>query len=255
MIDIHAHILYGLDDGAQDLATSRRLAELAQSAGTTDIVATPHSDSQYSYVLSTVEERRAELQALVGEGIRIHRGCDFHLSYDNIRRALESPETYTINGLGYLLVEFSDLMIASSTERIFGELRQAGCVPIVTHPERNPHLSADIPRLRRWVERGNYLQITAQSVLGQFGGQAQRCSLKLLDEGLAHFVASDGHDPVRRPTRLDLVSTFLTERYGAEYRELLLEIHPKAVIDGRPLDPGPLVRPREQKRKWYQFWG
>lgn len=253
VVDLHAHILHGLDDGSRSLDMSMEMVRLAIITGTTDIVATPHADHQYAYAPRLVEQRREELQRLAGPGLRIHRGCDFHLSYDNIRHALKSPATYSINGLGYLLVEFSDLVVASSTEQIFAELQGVGLVPIVTHPERNPHLANDLARLAKWVERGSYIQITAQSLLGQFGPEAARCCVKLLDKGLAHFVASDCHDPIKRPPRLDLARTCLRQRYSEEYADLLLEINPRSVLRGQSLDAGPMVAPTPAKQ-WYQFW-
>lgn len=229
------------------------MTKMAAACGTTDIVATPHADSQYQYDPKLVEQRLEQVQRLAGSTLRIHRGCDFHLNCENIRLALEKPGRFSINGRGYLLVEFSDLVIMSSTEQIFSDLRSVGLVPIVTHPERNPHLVSDFKRLSRWVERGSFLQITAQSLLGHFGPEAHRCCLHLLDAGLAHFVASDAHDTQHRPPRLDLARNYLTQRYGADYAELLLEINPRSVLDGRPLDPAPLVPPEPLKR-WYQFW-
>ncbi|MGJ5813063.1 tyrosine-protein phosphatase [Paludibaculum fermentans] len=252
-MDLHSHILFGMDDGARTIDDSLAMAKMAAACGTTDIVASPHADSQYEYDPKLVEERLEQVQKLIGTSLKIHRGCDFHLSYENIRLALNKPNRYSINGRGYLLVEFSDVLIMSSTEQIFSELMSAGLVPIVTHPERNPHLVKDLKRLTRWVERGAFLQVTAQSLLGKFGPAAHRCCVSLLDAGLVHFVASDAHDTQRRPPRLDLARNYLKQRYGAEYAEVILEINPRSVLDGRPLDPGPLPTPEAPKR-WYQVW-
>lgn len=242
-----------MDDGARTLDDSLAMARMAATCGTRHIVATPHADSQYHYDSKLVEQRLEQVQRLIGPDLRIHRGCDFHLSYENIRLALEKPNRYSINGRGYLLVEFSDILIMSSTQQIFSELMSCGLVPIVTHPERNPHLVKDLKRLRRWVENGVFLQITAQSLLGQFGQEAQRCCLSLLDTGHAHFVASDAHDTQRRPPRLDLARTYITQRYGPDYADLLLVENPRSVIEGRALDPAPMTPPKTPKR-WYQFW-
>lgn len=242
-----------MDDGAKTLEDSMAMARMAVACGTRHIVATPHADSQYRYDPKLIEQRLEQVQRLIGPDLRIHRGCDFHLNYENIRLALEKPNCYSINGRGYLLVEFSDTLIMSSTQQIFTELMGAGLVPIVTHPERNPHLVKDIKRLRRWVDSGVFVQITAQSVLGKFGPDAQRCCLELLDSGLAHFVASDAHDTQRRPPRLDLAQNYITQRYGPEYAAILLEQNPGSVIEGRALIAGPMTPPIPPKR-WYQFW-
>ncbi len=102
-IDIHSHVLYGLDDGAKTREESVKMLELARAAETTDIVATPHANGQYVFNPELIDERIAELSAHVD--IRIHRGCDFRLQFDNVEDALAHPEKYTINHNGHLLVE------------------------------------------------------------------------------------------------------------------------------------------------------
>ena len=242
-----------MDDGARSLEMSLAMAEMAAANGTTDIVATPHADSHYAFQPALIEERRAELQAAMGERLRIHKGCDFHLMYEQIQESLRDPRKYSINGLGWVLVEFSDMMIFPNTEEIFAQMRAAGMGVIVTHPERNWMLRKDVERLERWVHEGAFLQVTGGSLLGIFGSDARKCSEALMARGLVHFLASDAHDLDRRSPRLDLVRVHVADRYGAEYAEALLEAHPRAVIEGRALHPGSL-EPPEQKKRWFHFW-
>src|SRR5580704_13080758 len=98
MVDIHSHIVYGVDDGAKTIETSLAMLEIAADAGTTDIVATPHSDNRFQYNLPLITERIAEMQEAIGDRIKIHRGCDFHLHFDNIRNCESDRERFTING-------------------------------------------------------------------------------------------------------------------------------------------------------------
>src|ERR1041385_82087 len=98
MVDIHSHIVYGVDDGAQTIEDSLAMLEIAADAGTTDIVATPHSDLRFHYDPDLVAGRIAEMQALIGDRIRIHRGCDFHLFFDNIENCRTDRSPFTING-------------------------------------------------------------------------------------------------------------------------------------------------------------
>src|ERR1700684_2997368 len=109
MIDIKKHLLHGLDDGADAFETSVVMAHLARTTGTTDIVATPHLNISYAYDPQLVEERIRVLQYAVGGKLRIHRGCDFHLSAQNIQMVLEDPGRFSINGFGYLLIEFPEV--------------------------------------------------------------------------------------------------------------------------------------------------
>lgn len=253
MVDIHSHILWGMDDGSPSLEMSVEMLRMAAGAGTTDIVATPHADLNYEFQPDLIANRRAELQALLGDVIRIHSGCDFHLQYENIQEALADPRKFSINGLGWVLVEFSDMMIFPNTEDIFARMRKAGMEIIVTHPERNRLLRKDIDRLQRWVENGAYLQVTGGSLMGVFGADARKFSEELMVRGLVHFLASDAHDLDRRSTRLDQVREHVAAHYGEEYAEALLETHPRAVTEGRALHPGPLEAP-ERAKSWFQFW-
>lgn len=253
MVDIHSHILPGLDDGSPAFEISLNMARMARDAGTTDIVATPHANACYGYEPEVVFELIEKLQNAVGDGIKIHRGCDFHLSPQNIQAALREPSRFAINGLSYLLVEFPEVTLFQGFEQVFSNLMSVGLTPIVTHPERNHHLAADIPRLRRWVEMGIPMQITAQSLLGKFNPEPARWCLQMLNQGQVHFVASDAHDLVHRPPRLDEARAFLVNQFDEEYAELLLELHPRAVIEGRPLQISPLPhRPRKRSR-WFPF--
>lgn len=249
MVDIHSHVLWGLDDGARSIEQSEEMLRMAAAHGTTDIVATPHCDLEYAFQPELIAERRAELQARLGETIRLHTGCDFHLKLDNIQDALANPAKYTINGRGWLLVEFSDLMIFPNTEEIFAQMEGAGMRVIVTHPERNWLLRQKPERLEAWVNRGAFLQVTGQSLLGFFGTEARKFGEFLVEQGWVHFLASDAHDAQRRTPRLDLTWKHVSDKYGVEYAEALLKSHPQAVVDGFQIESGPLDPP-EKRRKW-----
>ena len=170
-VDIHSHVLYGIDDGARTREQSVEMLQLAAQSGTSDIVATPHANGQYAFDPEIVEERIAELSARTK--LRIYPGCDFHLQFDNIEDALTHPEKYTINHKGYLLVEFPDVGVFTETDAILARLLDGGMVPIVTHPERNRELQRRVDDLARWVANGCYVQVTAGSFEGTFGKAAQ----------------------------------------------------------------------------------
>ena len=114
VIDIHCHILHGMDDGAKTLEVSLAMLDAAAAGGTTDIVATPHADIEYEFRPELVRQRLVELKASTSSAIRIHSGCDFHLTFDNVTDALANPAKYTINHKRYLLVELSDMVIFKS---------------------------------------------------------------------------------------------------------------------------------------------
>jgi len=250
MVDIHCHILPGVDDGATSLEQAVEMVEVARAAGTTDIVATPHSNSQYHFDPDVVRQKIAELESATKGVIRIHTGCDFHLSASNIRDALAHPSKYTINHLNYLLVEFSDLLIPPNTSEIFERFQSEGIVPIITHPERNARLHDQPGQIRTWVENDCLVQVTGQSLLGRFGKRAKAFADSLMSEGLTHFVASDAHDPKGRPPSLAEAYRYVADRYGAQQAQALFVTNPRAALAGEPVESSGL-KPR--KRKWYQL--
>jgi protein-tyrosine phosphatase len=253
LIDIHSHVLYGLDDGAATIEDSVAMVRMAAEHGTTDLVATPHANPNYRFDPQIVQDRVAEVSAASGNVLRLHTGCDFHLSFDNIQDAIANPRKYTINQQRYLMVEFSDLLIFPTTKEIFSRLEEVGMTPVITHPERNGLLRQRIDQIAEWVEAGACVQVTGQSLLGEFGRKAADFSRTLLDRRLVHFLASDAHDCEHRPPRLDLAYAWVKDHYGEERAEALCVANPQTALTGDSLEPveaGAI----SDRRKWYQIW-
>lgn len=236
MVDIHSHILPGLDDGAETMEETAAMLAIARESGTVTIAATPHADPQYRYEPDKVAALLEEARRSAPDGPRLVSGCDFHLSFDNVEAALQSPHTYALNGKTYLLMELSDMVIFPNTGELWNRLEGAGLKIVLTHPERNPLLRQRIGLIREWVEQGRYMQVTAQSLTGQFGSKAAEFARQLLNEGLVHFVASDAHDVRGRPPRMDLAHTWLCENYSPRLAQLLCIEFPSNAVEGEPLD-------------------
>lgn len=252
MVDIHSHILWEIDDGSGSMEESIAMLEVARDNGTTDIVATPHSNGEFSYRPELVDQKIRELTAVTGGKPRILRGCDFHLSYDNVDHLLDRPSVYTINGTQYLLIECPDFHVGKHTEIVLERILDAGIVPIVTHPERNPVLQKDIGRLEEWMGLGCLVQVTALSVTGGFGRSAGAACNKLLDRGMVHIVASDAHDPKHRSPNLDNARKVILARYGEDAAEVLFTENPRNIIEGAPVLGG--KQEWEEPKRWWQFW-
>jgi protein-tyrosine phosphatase len=242
-----------MDDGAPTEEVSLEMLRLAAESGTTDIVATPHSNGEFEYQPELIAERIRQLTEKSGGRPKIHRGCDFHLSFDNIVQAMETPEKFSINGKRYILVEFADMHIPPSATRILDQLMSVDLVPIITHPERNPIIRKEPDKLKGWVDQGCLVQVTALSVLGGFGKSAESAARQFLSQGLVHFIASDAHDPVRRHPRLDEGFAAITENYGRDLADLLFVVNPGRVIRGEYIEEGRI--PVADTRKWWKFWG
>ena len=253
MVDIHSHILWDLDDGSPDIETSLAMLKLAWESGTTDIVGTPHSNGEYEYRPAVIDERIRELTDRTGGQPKIHRGCDFHLNFENVDSLLEDPGVYTIAAKQYLLVECPDYHVGHHTELVLRRLIDAGIVPIVTHPERNPVLQKELKRVEEWVELGCLVQVTALSVTGGFGGSATTACNRLLSRGLVHVVASDAHDPVHRNTRLDKARDVVRARYGDEAAEILFTENPRDIVEGYNV-PGGKQNFAGAPKSWWEFW-
>ena len=238
MVDLHHHLLPGLDDGAPDLATTLKMARMAADDGITHVVCTPHANTRYAFDTEKNQGLLAEVrQAVADAGIRLilGSGCDFHLSYDNVRDALQNPRRYTVNGGEYLLVELPDYALPPTLEETFYSLRLGGMTPILTHPERNPSLQQDDSRLKDWIRDGMLTQVTASSVTGLMGRKAQKMAERMLADRWVHFVATDAHNISTRVPKMRDARDQIAARYGEPYAQKLCTENPQAVFDNRPL--------------------
>jgi len=254
-IDIHTHVLPGLDDGAATEQDSIAMLEMARRHGTSVLVASPHANPFYPYDRARAEQLLERLRARAPSGLQLIRGCDFHLTFNNVENALRSPSDFAINGRCYLLMELSDLTVFANTGALWRRLEDAGLRIILTHPERNELLRQRFDLIEEWVGEGRHMQVTAGSLWGDFGPEAQRFSGRLLDAGLVHFVASDAHDLRRRPPRLDRAFAWLAEHYSRELAALLTIGHPRAAVEGRPLSLEGFPPPRRPRPgSWWRRW-
>ena len=142
MVDLHCHILPGIDDGAKTIEESLAMAETAIADGITHVVATPHASSEYSFDFARVRAARDDLQSRVGDRLQIATGCDFHLNPENVAALKTAPAQFCLNQKDYLLVEFNEFSIPPAMDQMLHHLHLAGLRPIVTHPERNGILRA-----------------------------------------------------------------------------------------------------------------
>jgi len=253
MVDLHCHILPGLDDGPKSVDESLAMAEDAIADGITHVVATPHASSDFSFDYARVCAARDDLSARLGDRLVLATGCDFHLNLENLAAARCDPRPFCINQKDYLLVEFNEFSIPPSMDQTLHELQLAGLRPVVTHPERNAILRTHPERLRTWVSLGSYVQITAGSLTGVFGPVAQETAWIWLGRGWVHFVSSDAHNTARRPLKLKFAFDQIAAQLGEERARAVLIDNPRAAFDGLPLPYVPDVTPEEPPRKRKRF--
>jgi len=254
MIDLHCHLLPGLDDGPKTMEDSLAMAEEAIADGITHVVATPHANSDYRFDFERVCGTVEELKAKLGGRLILATGCDFHMSHENLIAIRKDPWPFCVNRKDYLLVEFNDFSIPPSMDQTLHELQLAGIRPIITHPERNGILRTHPERLRQWIRLGCYVQITAGSLKGVFGSGPQQQAWTWLASGLVHFISSDAHNTGRRPPRLKFAYEAVTAQVGAEKAQAVLMDNPLAAFEGRPLPHVPELTPELEPRKRKRFF-
>jgi protein-tyrosine phosphatase len=255
MVDLHCHILFGLDDGPKLLDDSLAMAEDAIADGITHVVATPHCSSQFLFDFANVQAKRDELAEKLHGRLKLATGCDFHLNHENLLAIRKHPEHFCINQKDYLLVEFNEFSIPPAVDQTLHELQLAGLRPIITHPERNPILRSQPDRLMQWVRLGCFAQITAGSLSGVFGPGAKEDAWSWMTRGLIHFVSSDAHNTARRPLKLRFAYDSVAQQLGEETARALLIENPLAAFNGDPLPYVPEIEEQQhRKRKRFLFF-
>jgi len=239
MVDIHCHLLPGIDDGAPDLEDSATMCELLVADGCTAVIATPHQrhDLWPNHDLAELERLRQSVAERAPRGLDIRLGAEIR-SDNELPAELENGHgLQPLAGGRHLLIEFDrrEPLPQPGAEGLVYELVIMGWRPIIAHPELIPWLAEDLPAAAELVARGARLQVTAMSVTGEFGRWAQERCRALLNAGLVHFVASDAHSPRQRPPGLARARQVLADRHGEEVADLLTRTNPGAVLLDQPV--------------------
>lgn len=231
LIDLHAHILPGLDDGPETLEESLETAQAYVKAGYAAVVATPHVipgvyENTRAKILRGVRALQEHLDR-AGIPLTVLPGAEYHLT-DRLTSLLEAGELVTLNDNGkYLLVELPFHEIPNHANQILFELMLAGITPVIAHPERNDRLVQQPVLLGRLTEKGVLAQVTAGSLTGLFGSAAKRTANYFINENIAQFMATDAHGPGRRLEAAPLAAKLLGAKGIALTRE-----YPAKIVSG-----------------------
>jgi protein-tyrosine phosphatase len=244
VIDLHFHCLPGLDDGPRSWNEAYALLRMAAAEGTTQVVATPHVLREpWLNDEPKVRERLVRvLNTRLDGRPRILPGCEFFFFSDALEGldlGLSGPLT-RLAGSPYLLVEFDAAFVPPNWPSLFHELKVQGMTPIVAHPERNAVLARNPDLLEELVRRGAFAQVTAGSLLGDFGPTAEKACGEFFRRRLVHLVASDAHSVAHRPPRLKAARTWVRRNWGGTAEKGLFLVNPEAVVAGKrpPYRPG-----------------
>jgi protein-tyrosine phosphatase len=278
MIDLHSHILPGIDDGARSLEQAVEMCRVAAAAGCEAMIATPHQrrGEWWNCDRATIELLRRRLQEAVGPEPRILSGGEIRVDAQLLAEILatngrghdainadsagnagnagtagkaggvdhgddDGEGPLPLAGSRYLLLEFGSAASPPEAADLVHELSVAGWRPVLAHPELISWMAEDVAVVAHLVSLGAATQVTAMSVTGDFGRRAQADSHRLIELGLAHFVASDCHDLKRRPPGLAQAWKAIAASWGEEAARQLLLDNPRAVVADRPLPAYPAV--------------
>ncbi|QJX64163.1 tyrosine protein phosphatase [Niallia circulans] len=250
MIDIHCHILPGVDDGPKILEESLNMAKLAVQEGIKTIIATPHhKNNQYNNLKSKIslsvndlntalKQENIPLKILPGQEVRI---------YGEVIEDFYKEEILTLNFSRYLFIEFPSSSVPRYAERLLYELQTEGIIPIIVHPERNKELQEKPHLIYNLVKNGALTQITASSLVGYFGKSVKKFSEQLIENNLTHFVASDAHNINNRSFKMKEVFNLIHNEFGSDYVDLFLENSERLIINENIIKEIPI--PFKRKRK------
>jgi protein-tyrosine phosphatase len=258
MIDLHVHILYGLDDGPGTLSESLGMASTAYEDGVRTMVATPHTlDGHYRISRSTVLAKVGELNKAMAECVagssrcecfenevkdssllaphplpNVLPGADVRLNEETLPALDQGELTSLGDGGKYLLLEFPHQGIPHGAEEVLKELMKRGMTPVISHPERNPEIGRKPKRYYEMIRMGCLGQVTAMSLTGGFGAEVRRLAEKLVRYGLVHVIASDAHSDNGRPPILSSAVKEAEKIVGeAEARKMVTD-YPRAILEG-----------------------
>jgi len=233
MIDLHSHLLPGLDDGANSVDVSIEMARRYLDQGVTCVACTPHIfPGLYPNNGDIIRRAVRRLQEQLEEKaipLKLVPGADNHI-VPNFVRLLETQQLLAIADTRYVLVEPPHHIAPVRLETLFFEILQGGYVPILTHPERLSWIERDYSKIVTLAQRGVWMQLTSGSLLGRFGKRARYWAEKMLCEGIVHILATDAHDNSRRPPNLMKGRDAAEKLVGPRVAEELVAVHPALVL-------------------------
>lgn len=234
MIDLHSHILPGVDDGAPDLETAIEMAKMASADGITICACTPHiQPGVFNNQPDDIRNRVALLQAELdkaGVKLQLVAGCDAHLRHDFVT-ALRTNKLLTLGGTRFVLFEPPHHIATPRMEALLFDILAADFVPVLTHPERLTWLPSQYDKLSQLVRSGVWMQITSGSLTGRFGAGPKRLAERMLADGLVHILATDAHSLRRRPPLLREGMEAAAAIVGSEEANRLVLERPRMILD------------------------
>ena len=233
MIDIHCHLLYGVDDGPADMQESIAMLQEAAEQGVTDIILTPHyRRKMFKFDKELILEHKSKLEQAAQEiGIRLHLGTEFHVNADIIEY-LEKGRCLTLADSAYVLTEYEYDTEYSYLFKMTQELLRHGYIPVIAHVERYGCLVQKPQHLEELQEIGALVQMNAGAIIGKEGWNTKNFCKKALKNGWVDVVASDSHGIKKRVCYMEECYDYLSRKYGEKLAHRLMMKNPMSIIQG-----------------------
>ncbi|MDP4179689.1 MAG: CpsB/CapC family capsule biosynthesis tyrosine phosphatase [Bacillota bacterium] len=240
MIDIHCHVLWGIDDGPKTIEESIETCKMLKNKGINTIIATPHYilDSAYQTHGKVVIDMVKQLNDLLREkslGLEIRHGMEVFLTPELIN-LINSKEILTLGDTKYILIESSLNNISIYMEDIFYKLQLEGYTPIFAHPERNSKINLDYKLIEKYISNGVLIQVNHDSLIGRYGSTVKHFTIELLKKGLAHFIATDTHYVNERFKGEQEFINDLSNIIGCENAEKLVRSNPMRLLNNQDIE-------------------
>lgn len=261
MVDIHCHVLPETDDGAISLEESVAMCQTAAADGIKTIVATPHMFDGVHITpdKETINRKIAMVMRACDTCVNILPGGEVRYGYEVFQEVGDPGARIRLNGGSYMLLEFPAHSIPPNIEMTIFQILNAGVTPVIAHPERNKRLQEKPAILANLIERGAFAQLDAGSLTGNFGREAYHVAKRIIEAGLAHFIATDAHHQDRRRPVLSRAAAIAADLGGVEYARSMVEANPEALVNDRaiPFQPDTdfdALLGRKKAKSWFAFW-
>jgi len=236
IFDVHNHILWGVDDGSKDLQMSIRMLKQAAESGTTDIILTPHNKpNRRNIYLDEIAEMLVELRGVCekeGININLYPGNEIYYRSD-VGERLKCGKAATMAGSRYVLLEYHPMDDWRDIRQSVDEIISLGYYPIIAHVERYANVASDIERAQELIEKGCYLQVNADSIMGECGFGIKRFTRKLLKYDMISFIGSDAHEDKHRVPKLDKCVKYIEKKHGEEMVRKIFETNPLCILEDK----------------------
>lgn len=234
MIDMHCHIIPGVDDGAQTKAEVRKMLRMEYNSGVRTLILTPHyRKGLFEPPKELVAERAQQVMHEIKRmqlDMKVYLGCEYHANADMLADVQENPN-FRMNGGRYVLVEFHETHTMTRIRNWIYQLVAGGFCPIIAHVERYPQVMENMEYVEELMELGALIQVDASALIGKDGFRLKRVARNLLKKEYIHFIGSDAHDTKVCYPNLDLCRKYVEKKKGKEYAQEIFVTNPRKLLE------------------------